>query len=530
MEKPRAAYTILVLAPFGEMIEETSRCSAVETDVFNLDEAVKKLHTPFWVSLPKDICPNAGVNILIDDLKSFKPAHLIKKVEYLALLKNAKDWVNNELKSGRSMGEIATDFLSRWPGIPVHVTKLEKTVGQPPTSTKIDRLLDMVASSSMDTDSGKQLHDKNDLVSQIDRLLEQALSHIVSNEVFRAREAVWRGVEILLKQGKIKKSRDIDCRLVCIRPDAFGEVLNDCIQELISRPPCLTLVDLPFDSSPRSVELLEKLMLFSETLMTPTVAWVNEKIFHLNDWGELGKLPHISHFMENSTFSKFRKLRAHSSADWILLTCNRFLGREAYRSETAIQGLRLEERHSCWLSPVWAVGALIARSISEFGWPNRFTEHHHVYLSDMPIIADTKSFSCTEMRLSEDRLLQLVEAGFSPLVGPMRKDVVIMPRETNLSGRSFRFQLFLARILSFLFWCQENLSTEDLGNDIPGAIQRAFALQWQKTGHVLPDDLKIVGFSEDDQDFVPLSIEMTPPTSVFALKEKLVFNFHWHKK
>lgn len=530
MKNTDIPFTILVLAPFGSSSDADTHPVLLDTDLLDLNKSIESIKPSCSIPLPREICPDGGVELCITEMKGFRPEQIVKNVGYLTRLDYAKAWVEKAFQDGHAHGEVLRGFKDQFMDLPVDLTAYAGADKPPTQSNKLGKIIDLVDMSHSDADSKPPAANEKDLRSQLESLIRITLERIFENDSFRSHEATWRGLESLLKQGNIKRSLGTLVKMVSIDKDSFETVLTFCLREMIAEPPNLVLVDMAFNNTPYSIELFEKLEWFSENLMAPTMAWVDAGVFNLQDWTQLVKLPRINHHLENGVFAKWRKLRDHPGAEWISLTCNRFLGRLPFGPGNRPKGVIFNEKQPCWLSPVWASGALVARSVLQYGWPSRFADYRSIHLSDLPLLEVAKGASSTEMQLSEDRLHQFVEAGFSPLMGPIKKDVAFIPKETSVAGGSFQFQLFLSRILGLLFRCQQNPDLENANDDLGSAIQQAFALLWQKTGQPVPDDLKIVAHDPDEQGFVPLSIELTPPASIFPSRQKLAFEFRWSRR
>ena len=344
---------------------------------------------------------------------------------------------------------------------------------------------------------------------------------------FRACEAAWRGLQTMVKQASIKEGEGIKVTLAPVSPAVLADVLNRAAEEL-DDPPGLVLIDLPFDASPVSTELLNQVAEFADNQLMPTAYWVGPGFFHLGDWSDLKKVQYLAHFLEDAGYAKWRKVKELPGASWMVQTVNRFLVRLPYGKDNPPKGAHFSESEPLWISPVWALGTLAAKSTLEFGWPSRFTDYRTISLTEMPL-ADYSSGgpSATEMLVDEDRLVEFLETGFTPIMGPLRKDVVFIPKEATLAGGSLKYQLFVSRILGFFFWAKENLG-EDIGAGDPAAgLTAAFSQYWEKTGHTPPEDLSIKAGPPAEGGVIPLTVNLTPPTSVLPGGQGLEFTFGW---
>ncbi|MEW6261638.1 MAG: type VI secretion system contractile sheath large subunit [Thermodesulfobacteriota bacterium] len=520
-------YSILVLAPFAPVPETGPQGGLIPADLSSLDEAAAAVNPRFYIPAPLEACPAGGVAIEIKSLKDFKPDRLVSNTAYLKTVREAGRYVAEALAGGAAPRKISERLRSDWPGLPAGLTSPpagSRTGKRAPS--QVDDILTLVAQPE---GGGKTPGPQTkDWPARFDDLLADLLRAIFGQPEFRAAEAAWRGLEVLVSQGQIKEGQGFKLNLATVSLDSLEETLNRLKDDFSALPPHLGLIDLPGDSSPRGLELLEKTANWAEELLTPTACWLGPAFFHLKDWSELKRVPYLKHYLEDAAFAKWRKLADRSAADWLCLTLNRFLGRLPYGRDNRPKGVYFEEEEPLWLSPVWALGALAAQSVNGFGWPSRLTDYNRVSLTNLPLAgAGGEGPAATEMLLSEDRLFEFIEVGLSPLFGPLRKDVAFLPKEATLARGSFKGQLFVARLFGFLFWCRENLAVPAGTVELAGQVKAALARFWEGTGHQPPDDLEVTPGGAGPEGPVHLKIGLTPPRSVWPGASRLEFTFNW---
>jgi predicted component of type VI protein secretion system len=119
---------------------------------------------------------------------------------------------------------------------------------------------------------------------------------------------------------------------------------------------------MAFDSSSASVELLEAVSAFADTVLAPTVVPVGSHFLDLGEWSEIDRLAYLAHHIEdNPVYAKWNRLRSLPEANWLVAACNGFLARPRYAGESAARDVLFEEAAPLWISPVWAVGTLAVR-------------------------------------------------------------------------------------------------------------------------------------------------------------------------
>ncbi len=529
MKIPKIPYTILALAPLGPMGAGHHLHPLVTTDLLSLEEALDTLGPRISISVPGDIYPCDQLTLNLKSIKAFKPDALIKTNPDLKKIWDAGQHIDKAIRSGLSAQSIAQQIRTDWPDLPIDMSV--RTLPAPEkTSSGVDDILSMVA-LPQDASATQSRHADGPLQwkTQIESLLSALVGCIFTDAQFKTYEAAWRGVHSLLKQGQIKASEGLRLKITPIDLNSLEMVLERLEEELAQDLPNLILIDLPFDSTQVSIDLLTKVAEFAETMLIPTVCRITPSLFHLKSWAELKKLPLLKHHLDEFAFAKWRKLQAMPACHWLGLTCNRYLGRELYGDNNPPRYVNFQENEPLWLSPVWAFGALCAQSMTRYGWPNRFTQYLKMRLTDLPVgDYDGMGISSTEIALDENRIRQFSECGFTALVGQLNKDIAMIPREAAASGGSLRHQLLISRIFHFLFWCQENLEQDSTDSDPASILTEALTLFWRQTGYEPPSDLNVTAETKrENDDGTPLVIAMTPPSELWSEGQRLQFTFNW---
>lgn len=529
MRIPTIPFTILVLAPFCPGQEDTGASKSVTLDIFSMDEAVEHLEPTVYVPVPRELCPAGSLTLSFKSIKDFKPDRIIANNDYLKSIHDAGQFIAEAIMTGSSVRDIAGRINTDWPDLPIEMTVTDTDIPQQSSgksASLVDDILSMVAvpaSPQTTTSAGVQQWKEC-----CDGLLSTLLEYVFNDDDFRICEASWRGIDCLVRRGKIKESEGLLVQAVPVTCDGLADTLEDLSTELAANPPNLVLVDVPFDNTVRSISILEKTITFANTLMIPTICWINHGFFHINTWDDLRRVSYLKHHLENAAYAKWRKLRDLPGSHWTAITCNRFLTRFPYKRDNGKGAYSFHEIEPLWLSPVWALGTLICQSISHFGWPCRFTDYMNINLADLALSDSENDIpTATEMILSEDRLAEFIEIGITPLQSGKGKDSAFIPKQSTLAGGSLRYQLFVSKVLGFLWWCRNNLDRDIRSGDIGTNLTTAFDLFWQNTGQPTPDDLEITAGTTGGLQSIPLTIRMTPPRSVLKDGHTLEMTFLW---
>lgn len=517
-------YTIVTLAPFAPVAEGQGPPRLVAADLSSLDQAMELLAPNLRISVPKQYCPEAWVTVAPRSMRDFRPERLVKTGPYLQKLAAARELLKES--KGESAEQLAAKVRDEYPDLPLdYVAAQGSGGGGTSSSSAVDDILSMVAMSDGGAGAAGAA---GGLLQQVEGLLAGVLQAVYDDTAFRACEAAWRGVELVLKQSEAKEGAGIVLKLGAVAPEAgdFGDVLDSLVPELGADLPNLVVVDVELDSAPARIEYARRLAAFAETLLAPTVSGAGPAFFRLEDWSQLGKIPYINNYLEDPGYAKWRNLRKEAGGRWFGVALNDVLARPSYGEEAKPRTVFFSESRPLWLNPAWGVAALAAKSVRRHGWPSRLTDYHSVSLSDQPVLNGPEGPMATRMRMGEDRIAEFAEAGFIPLVGMVHKDLVLAPRVPGLSGEALAPQLFLNRVLDFLFWCKDNLAASIESGDVAGNLQAAFSLFWQRSGHEPPSDLRITA-GEAEEGSLPLAIHFTPPRDVLPGASTLEFTFSW---
>ena len=327
MQIPLMPFKVLALAPFRLNDDIPWTQPPIPVEGRDLDAAMDALGVTGYFPVSPDVCPAGGLDVRFSRLKDFHPDALVQNNTFLNHLLEAKRYFQDPNTRALSASDIQQG-LKQWPDLPLIQVKSGKTASKPRSASTVDSILDMVALPEEESDLSPKLHAETD---QIDYILQQTLNHIFSNEVFRAAEAAWRGLKLLLQHGAGDK--DSGLAIAPTTLSTLEETLENLMPNLINDLPALILIDLPFDNSPFCVGLLEKIAQFAETLMVPAMVWTTPRFMQLESWDGLNKLPFLPNYLEEPAYAKWRALKDQPSANWLAVACNRFLTRYPYGTE-----------------------------------------------------------------------------------------------------------------------------------------------------------------------------------------------------
>ena len=487
MDNTSLPYKILALAPFAPVPQEKFKPEFVEVDLYSIDEAIEQISPVLYVPLPADLCPEGAVTLKFKRIKDFKPESIVKNNPYLTSMSNSKE---STQISGQKKGSAPS-------------AKEEKS--------KIDDILSMVATSdsSPDSSSGTLLK------KPIDSVMSSITRKIFSNTKFQRTESAWRGLQNLIKKADIKGFKKISLSISSVSQNSLEAVLNEIALLPYNEIPNMVLIDLGFDNTIPSIELLEKVAQFTDRMLLPACVWIESEFFRIENFNQLHKIPYIKNHLADVSYAKFKKVTTLPGAAWLIVNCNSFAIRPAHEFE----------EQPLFVSPVWGMGILCAKAVNKEGWPMGFTKYNTYIINDLAMFSsDDKTTASTRALFSEDRIMQLVEAGITPVVGVKNKDFALIPKQTSLAGDSIKFQMFFNRVIESLIDVREkSISGNRPEDEISSGLSRMFI----RTGALPPDDIIVKNDPAASNGTQVFAISFTPPESVIAGFDKIKFSFAW---
>jgi len=522
MQIPSMPFKVLALAPFRAANDTIWSNNPITVDKTDLDHVMADLELSLFVPIPNHLCPAGGIDIKISRMKDFHPDQLVQKNGYLKNLVDVEEFINAASSKGTPVQEI-NSRLQTWPGLPPLTLETDTQKPKKKSERAIDNILDMVALPDEQTGTASP---KSGASNQVASILQGVLDHIFSNKTFIELESIWRGLRFFLQQGGA--NGDVTLDIVPVAAETLGETLDLLTVHLVQNLPSLIIVDLPFDNSSLSLEHLQKIAQFSETLMVPALCWITKDFLYIDDWNDFNKLPFLPNHVDGPHYAKWHKLEQSSAGRWLSVTCNRFLSRYPYGKDNKTRGVEFNEKGQAWTAPVWAAAGLLAQSFVKTGWPTRFTDHQNIIIEDLPLNAEHPDKQIpTETFFTNDRLDQFTRIGIMPLACIQNKDIVFTPVETTVAGISLSHQAFLTSFTKCIFWCLDNLSKDPDPRVIEENFKKALSLFWEKSGHPVPDSLKLTAGKKGSDDRMPLRIEVVPPSSILASGEKIELDLAW---
>ncbi len=503
-------FSVFALAPFPGARSATRTLPPL--DIYDVDEGIAALDCRIDVPLPQSICPKGEIELSIQKMADLKPVHLVKCSDYLTSLVDALEFV----KANRTDPEgTAAGLQQRFGHLPLDLSVLAEE--EAPSEDQETSLLDSLLSKVELPDSGTPAQKTLQLDAQLEDMLKTALFHIFSDADFRRLESTLRGIQMLVRQGPVKKSAKMSLTLCNTEPENMEETLREIVRNSNERPPSLVLIDAPFDNSFASVDAMETVGNFSEAVSVPTVLHLTSQFFGQAEWNGFSNVGYLSHEIDTQPYAKFRTLQSAPASRWVTLAVGEACARNPYSTQEQVRPIAFKEAQEIWVSPVWAVGTLAVKSQMRFGWPTRLTDHGACQIESMPISKHAGRRSPLIALFKDDRIKQLYEIGITPLRGFAEREELFLSKAVTLNGASLGYQLFANRVIGF-FYHQKALMLERQeaveSDALPDMLRTRFLLNWKETEQPLPTDLVIGIAHREATGQIVLSIRMAPPRAL----------------
>ena len=522
MQHPEFQFKILALAPFSFQPSDSRDTPLVEVDRNSLDNCMQKLDISFFLPLDRHLCKSGGVHFRFDKLKSFHPDGMAKQNPFLMELDQAKSFLQSARKNNQTSADILSG-LKQWPDLPAISVKSPPEKRQRQQASTVDSILDMVAIPGEAQSAQKPAGEE---IDQIEALQQNILGILFEQPQFRQTEAAWRGLRLLLQQGIAQDSVKVE--IASVHPETLDSAIERLTPALIDDPPGVILLDLPMDSSPLSLERMAVAAQWAATLMVPLVAWTPAGFFKIHRWSQMDGLSYLPNHLSTPSYAKFQSLKSSDAGHWLCLAANRFLIRYPYGKDNPPRQIAFSEKTPLWISPVWALGTLIAQSADTTGWPTRFTDRQQFQVQDLALDQEGHSPPVVvETLLNRDRLDQFIRAGITPLAAQPGTDVTFVTRAVTIADTPLAYQLLVNRVTAFVLWCRDNLPVEDNPSALQTQLRLAFQVFSERSRPPGFERIEISAGIPNAEGKIPVHLALEPASTILPGGRKIEMTLDW---
>ncbi len=294
--------------------------------------------------------------------------------------------------------------------------------------------------------------------------LSAQLDEVLAAPAFRALEASWRGLKLLVDRSDFRKPIAIDLVSATLdeAPAAIDSLQGDDVD--------LVVADYELDASERDLERAQALAAAGERTQTPVVVAVAPAFLGVGSWRELTRGRDPSASFSEPRYSDWRSFREAEASRWLVLVANRIALRAAYGDggEPA-RGLPYSQPPERGLlgSSVWALASVLTRAFERTGACLQFTGARHGLVPDLALLplgagdplAPVEGVFANERREDLEKIgltaIQLYQRDVA-LVGPARAfhrpERYPDPEASADAAQqvTLAYQIFASRLVKFL--------------------------------------------------------------------------------
>jgi type VI secretion system protein ImpC len=453
--KPRATpspgtkFRLAVLGDFSgranaglmETGEALAKRRPIKADVDNLDDVIARMKLNLTLSLDGD---EAVVNVPINSMDDFHPDQIVENVELFSSLRDLR----RNLASKAGFERAAKEVLS-WSGetaLPPlprkaagaaiatdrKLSDFARLTGRPGTADMAEQSVDALMRRLVGSLVQPQKDARADqLIARVDEALSLSMRRILHHPDFQAAEAMWRGVEFLVRRIETGARMeivlyDVSAEELAADVAASDELETSGLYGLLIEQPALdanqgtisAVIGLyTFELMPPHADLLGRIAQVAGAAGAPFIAGIGPDPL---------KLPiHEQHPLTKDAWTALREL---SAAAYLGLAAPRFLLRMPYGKKTdPIDAFALEEfsRQSglsgmLWGHPALIPALLLAETFGQQG--NKMKLGSVMGVGDIAYYVytdpegDQIALPCTERMYTERQAVVVANYGVMPLL------------------------------------------------------------------------------------------------------------------
>jgi type VI secretion system ImpC/EvpB family protein/type VI secretion system ImpB/VipA family protein len=508
----------------------------IRVDPARFDDLFVKIKPRIAVDVPSVLAEGRAVRVDLSptSLKSFRPDGLLAEVPLLRSLLDGR-MVLERLRDGQATPEAARQELDRlWNGSPFvrEILGLLPTGGASSASAprapatpaapaadgpSVDALLGMLdmtapTETSMPADrepprapvqapsaANRKLADliatvahsgktgggvrPTEAVARVEKAIGAQIGAILQHPEVRRLEQAYRGLRFVTERAQGHNGVRFD--VIVARPEGMGEALARAVRANASSEPPVSaaVVDLPIDGSAASFTRLEAIAEAAEAYNVPVIVNGTAKLLGVPDLAGVEGLDNKGALFSAPEQVRWRSIAQKPALRWVSIALNGMLARAPYDKNTSRVReavVKEPEDDGAWvfLSPAYAVAALVLTSFRETGWPCRvlggkgggIVENLPVrhlkgeYEGEEGVAIPTEAFLSTDTQreLARSGVLVLASAPNSDAVYVLSAPTAYVPPpkrtydsattepEVRLDRVSLGDQLFVARLVQFL--------------------------------------------------------------------------------
>ncbi len=453
-KRPDAPMRLLVLGDFGghgsrEHVRTGAELRPQRVDLDNFPSLLGKIAPRIQIRLGDQ----PPVTVAIGELEDFHPDRLFASLEFFAPMRELRRQLQDPKTfavAAAMVGSVAPVQAGPTAGdIAAHGEDLQRLLGRPstpeaPAAVKPASVVDaMLREAVAPHVVGKSDPRQADMVAAADGMTGELMRALLHDPGFQAVEAVWRGLDRLLRGLELDESLQVHVLDVsraelaedfAAAPSLAETAMYGLIVDRAGDKPWSLLIDCnPYGRGQEDAALLARLGTLAQQVDAAVVAGM--------DWAAFSA---GSASLEDQR--AWTALRNSTAATSIAVSLPGILLRLPYGKGTEpIERFVFTEQTSppasgryLWGSPALAVAQLLAQSFaSAGGWD--FAPGDHSSIDDLPIHitrqdGESVQTPCAQTWLPESKIDALIKEGLMPMVSAQGRGEVRVPRFQSIAS------------------------------------------------------------------------------------------------
>lgn len=290
-------------------------------------------------------------------------------------------------------------------------------------------------------------------IAALDRLITDQVNEVLHHEKFQSLEASWRSLDKMVSENELSDSmkvRVFNCHRKEIARDFarapgfdqshfFKSIYESEYGTLGGSPYSMMIGDMEFGRSPQDIQFLRDISAVAAMAHAPFITSAAPSLLDLDSFTDLDRPIDIAKIFSSSEMGAWNSLRDNPDSRYLVMTAPRTLVRQPWGSDM-VEEMDFEEdvdgqdhNKYLWAPSAWAMGSLIMKSFSEYGWPSaiRGTESGgkvtNLPLHSFSSLSGSKITKCpTETSITDRREKELSDQGIISLCHARNTDYAVV--------------------------------------------------------------------------------------------------------
>ncbi len=229
-------------------------------------------------------------------------------------------------------------------------------------------------------------------IEALDKLISSQVNAVLHDKKFQQLEASWRNLNKLVSENELSstlkvrvfnvKRRELERDFARApgfdQSHFFKSVYENEYGTLGGTPYSFMIGDMEFGRSPKDIKFLRDMSAVASMAHAPFIASADPNLLDLDSFTELDRPIDIAKIFDASEMAAWNSLRDSADSRFLVLTAPRTMVRETWGPD----GMPVDEMDFVedvdgsdhdkylWGPSSWAMGSLIMKSFTEYGWPS----------------------------------------------------------------------------------------------------------------------------------------------------------------